>query len=267
MRLRNGVFTAPLLARQKWLGHAFGTRRATGPEPAPGAGRQPASALRWFGLGLPAATLKQIHSGIVHVVEGAEERLTGDALVTATPGLALAVETADCLPVLLADPEHHAVAAVHAGWRGTLQRIAEKTVGVMRRQFGANPGRLVAALGPAIHACCYGVGPEVLEQYRSQFPYAEKLFRHVQEENPVDILVPRQILVDHTALLRPLETSRAYLDLEEALCRQLLAAGLSPRHIARGAPCTACRTDLLYSYRKEGAGAGRMLAQIAIRPA
>ena len=246
MRLRDGIFTASMLSRQKWLRHAFGTRRADGD------------------LRLPAASLRQLHSDIVQVVEEPAVRLPGDALVTSTPRLALTVKTADCLPVFLADPEHRVVAAVHAGWRGTRKRIVEKTVGVMRSHFGADPAGVLAALGPGIHACCYQVGAEVIEQYRSQFPYAEALFRNVEEENPADILVPRQTMVEHKAFMRPLETARGYLDLEEANYRQLLEAGVSPRRIARGAPCTACRTDLFYSYRREGARAGRLLSQIAV---
>ncbi len=247
MRLRNGIFTAPLLSQQKWLRHAFGTRRAD-PD-----------------LRLPAATLRQLHSDIVQVVEEPRHGgLPGDALVTATPRLALTIKTADCLPVFLADPEHHVVAAIHAGWRGTLKRIVEKTVGVMRSHFGADPAGVLAAIGPGIHVCCYQVGEEVIGQYRSQFPYAEALFRNVEDENPADILVPRQTMVEQKAFMRPLETARGYLDLEEANYRQLVEAGVSPSRIARGAPCTACRTDLFHSYRKEGARAGRLLSQIAV---
>lgn len=246
MRFEDGVFTAPLLARRKWLRHAFGTRRAAGD------------------LRFPVAALKQIHSDIVHVVEGPGVGLAGDALVTATPGLALEVGTADCLPLLLADLEHRAIAAVHAGWRGTLQRIVEKALGVMRRRFGTQPARVLAALGPAIHSCCYQVGEEVIEQYRSQFAYADELFDRLEEENPADVKIPRQKLVDRTALLRPLGKKRAHLDLEQANYRQLLDAGVPLRHIARGAPCTACHTDLLHSYRKEGPSGGRMLTQIAM---
>ena len=253
LRLRHGVFHASLLARQKWLRHAFGTRRVS---PALG---QPGSAAR----------LRQVHSDIVRVIDrpgGARptERLPGDALVTAIPCLVLTVATADCLPVLLADPEHRVVAAVHAGWRGTLKRIVEKTVGAMRRQFGTDPARIVAAFGPSIQACCYEVGREVIEEYRSQFPYASELFRKVEAENPADTMLPRQIMLEHTSFMRNLETGRGHLDLEEANRRQLLDAGVSPRRIESGAPCTACRTDLLFSYRKEGPGTGRLLAAIAL---
>lgn len=270
MRLQDGLLIAPLLARQKWLRHAFGTRLAAG---------DPAMA------GLPTASLQQIHSDIVHVVAGKVPAgcSTGDAIVTATPGVALAVETADCVPLLLADPENCVVAAVHAGWRGTLRRIAEKTVGVMRREFGADPAKLLAALGPAIHVCCYEVGQEVIEEYRSQFRYADRLFQGLEEENPADVLIPRQVLVDDASFMRPHPASggprpwatrpdtqgrggRARLDLDEAICRQLLEAGLMADHIARGAPCTACGTDLLHSYRKEGTSAPRQLTQIAILP-
>lgn len=249
LRLRDGVFHASLLARQKWLRHAFGTRRS-----------RPAA------LGPPGTTvrLRQVHSDIVRVVHRPAERLPGDALVTATAGLVLTIATADCLPVLLADPENHVVAAVHAGWRGTLKRIVEKTVGVMRRQFGTNPARILAAFGPSIQACCYEVGQEVIEEYRCQFPYASDLFRKVEAENPADTMLPRQIMLERQGFMRNLETGRGHLDLEEANRRQLLDAGVSPRRIERGAPCTACRIDLLFSYRREGPGTGRLLAAIAL---
>jgi YfiH family protein len=204
--------------------------------------------------------LKQIHSDIVRPVgspPAAPPR--GDALITATPRLALAVRTADCLPVLLFDPGVPAAGVVHAGWRGTVRRIAEKTVAALRASYGADPARMHAVIGPGIHSCCYEVGEDVIEAFHSQFAYADALFRNVQPENPADILMPRQVL---TAGPSPL---RAHLDLEEANRRQLIAAGLKPENIVTGAPCTACRNDLLYSYRREGAAAGRLHAFIALR--
>ncbi len=107
--------------------------------------------------------LRQIHSDIVHVVNAANsqpsaEAPKGDALITNQPGLLLVVQTADCVPILLADKKRHAIAAIHSGWRGTLQRIAEKTLGRMQMEFGTRPQDVVAALGPGIGQCCFEVG-------------------------------------------------------------------------------------------------------------
>ena len=106
-------------------------------------------------------------------------------MITSTPGLLLAIQTADCLPVILVDPEHHAVGVFHAGWRGTVQRIVEKGVGEMHRRFGTRARELRAAVGPGIQGCCYEVGEEVRTRFESQFAYADKLFREVKESDPV----------------------------------------------------------------------------------
>ncbi len=247
MRLYRGVLKSPALGLP-WILHGFGTRKAI-PSPK-----------------LRSASLKQVHSDLVRVVASSEPHLQGDAMITATPGLALAIHTADCLPILLADPEHRIVAAIHAGWRGTLKRIVQKTVGIMRTEFGSHPAKIVAAMGPSIQVCCYEVGPEVISEYHSQFAYAAHLFEKGGPENPADTMLPRQVMSGNHGLMRNLETARAHLNLEEANRRQLLDAGLAPRRIARGAPCTACRTDLLHSYRREGPRQGRLVSSIAIRP-
>jgi polyphenol oxidase len=134
----------------------------------------------------PLVTLRQIHSDIVRLVESApESQLVGDGLITNTPGLLLAIQTADCLPIILVDPKRRAVGVFHAGWRGTLKRIVEKGVGEMHRWFGTRARDLKATIGPGIHGCCYEVGEEVRDHFESQFAYAEKLFRVVEESDPV----------------------------------------------------------------------------------
>ncbi|MDE1156567.1 MAG: polyphenol oxidase family protein [Acidobacteriaceae bacterium] len=130
-------------------------------------------------------TIRQTHTPIVQVI-GAEHTalctaegkavLRGDAMVTRQKGLLLGVQTADCVPVLIADTKKRVVAAFHAGWRGTLARIVERGVGTMRLQFGSRPQDLVAAIGPSIGSCCYSVGEEVKFEFDSQFAYAPKLF-------------------------------------------------------------------------------------------
>jgi polyphenol oxidase len=192
-----------------------------------------------------------------------EQLLSGDGLVTDVPRLMLAVQTADCLPVLLVDTRRKAVGAFHAGWRGTLARIVEKGVGAMRLHFGSEPENLGAAIGPGIGPCCYTVGEEVREQFCAQFAYASELFREVTESDPVREHYP---LLFMTA--RPPGHSDAgrtlYLDLREANRRQLLAAGLRPESITALDLCTACRTDLFFSHRAEKAVTGRQMGIIGI---
>ncbi len=120
----------------------------------------------------PLITLRQVHSDIIHCIDHVpDEPLTGDGLITATPHLLLAIQTADCLPVIIVDVRRRVVGVFHAGWRGTVQRIVEKGVGEMYRCFGSRPRDLKAAIGPGVQGCCYEVGEEVRVKFESQFEY------------------------------------------------------------------------------------------------
>ncbi|MFZ1011231.1 MAG: peptidoglycan editing factor PgeF [Candidatus Sulfotelmatobacter sp.] len=213
----------------------------------------------------PLVTLRQVHSDIIRLVEKAgEPQLVGDGMITKTPGLLLGIQAADCLPVMLVDPKHRAVGVFHAGWRGTVKRIVEKGVGEMRRCFGSRPSDLEAAIGPGIHGCCYEVGDEVREKFESQFAYAEKLFREVEESDPVREKYPMLFLTarapGHSVLPK-----KIFLDLVEANRQQLLAVGVPEKNIEASPFCTNCRTDLLFSYRAEKGRTGRMMGVVAIR--
>jgi polyphenol oxidase len=212
----------------------------------------------------PLVTLRQIHSDIIHAVDSApSSQMAGDGLITNTPGLLLGIQTADCLPIILVDPRRHAIGVFHAGWRGTVQRIVEKGVGEMQRCFGTHPRDLKAAIGPGIHDCCYEVGREVREQFESQFAYAGKLFREVEESDPVREKYPLLFLTarppGHSAL-----PEKIYLDLVEANRRQLLAACVPAKSIEASPLCTSCRTDLLFSYRAERGKTGRMMGVVGM---
>ncbi len=214
----------------------------------------------------PLVTLRQIHSDLIHCVsEVPESGLTGDGLIAQTPGLLLAILTADCLPVILVDAKRRAVGVFHAGWRGTVKRIVEKGVGEMRRWFGTRPRDLRAAIGPGVHSCCYSVGPEVRTQFESQFEYGSKVFREVEESDPVREKYPLLFLTarapGHSELPK-----KIFLDLVEANRRQLLAAGVAAKNISASPLCTSCRTDLLFSHRAEKGVTGRMMAVAGIRP-
>jgi len=231
------------------------------------------------------ATLQQVHSAIVYQVRRAaggelEYRVggsrvpkqpglappQGDALLTDQAGILLSAKTADCLPVLLADPKRRVVGAVHAGWRGALARIVEKAAGEMRRVFGSDPRNLLAVIGPSIRVCCYEVGEEVEEAFHGRFPHADKFFRKRSKSAASHPERHSQSLLNMPPGSNPVPKLSTHLDLVAVAQDQLLAAGLSPRHIAAVDFCTACRTDLFYSHRHEGSRAGRMMAVIGICP-
>lgn len=211
---------------------------------------------------LPLAALKQFHSDVVCDFDSFPgEVCSGDASITATPNLLLGIQTADCVPILLVDAKNHAVAAVHAGWRGTLQRIVEKAIGRMTMHFGTRSGDLLAAIGPAIGGCCYEVGTEVAAAFLSQFAQAPEWFDELRtgdEPNPLQWL--NQFPPGHQP---PPKNVR--LDLCKANTAQLIAAGVGPQNIFTNELCTACRPDLLFSYRKSARESGRMLAVIGVR--
>lgn len=257
-----------------WLVHGFSTRQAgnlgfTKHASRPAVERARAAFLKHVTKTkpLPLVTLRQIHSDLIHCVDGVPDHpIAGDGLITRTPGLLLAVQTADCIPVILVDAKKHAVAVFHAGWRGTAQRIVEKGVGEMRRCFGTQSKNIYAAIGPGVHNCCYQVGEEVRDRFRSQFAYADALFHETKESDEIHQRYPLLFLTarapGHSEEHFP---KKIFLDLVESNRRQLIDAGVPARHITASPLCTSCRTDLLFSYRKEKENAGRLMAVAGIR--
>ena len=190
--------------------------------------------------GWPLLKLKQVHSGVVREMDdtsAAGEAVEGDASITPLRGVLLGVQTADCVPILIADSEACAVAAVHAGWRGTAARIAEITVARLRERHGVTPGSLVAAIGPHIGVCCYEVGEEVAEA-----------------------------IGDSAGIERRPEWPKPHLNLAEANRRQLVKAGVPEEQSDISSLCTRCREDLFFSYRRDGSKTGHMLSVIGIAP-
>ena len=285
------ILRASRLAKLAWLVHGFSTRLGgfssaygvdtlnlgfTKDDSRADVERNRATFLRQLSAGRergrgnnsylwPLVTLRQIHSDIIRFVDSPPaSQLAGDGLITATPGLFLGIQTADCLPIILVDPKRRAVGVFHAGWRGTVKRIVEKGVGEMRRRFGSRPHDLKAAIGPGIQGCCYEVGEEVREKFESQFAYAEKLFREVEESDPVREKYPMLFLTAR-APGRNILPKKIFLDLAEANRQQLLGTGLSAKSIEVLPLCTNCRTDLLFSYRAEKGKTGRMMGVVGIR--
>jgi YfiH family protein len=219
---------------------------------------------------MSAVGLRQIHSDIVRVARSADaepsaEAAKADALITKERGLLLTVQVADCVPILLADKKRHAIAAIHSGWRGTLQRIAEKTLGRMQMEFGTRPEDVLAALGPGIGQSCFEVGPEVATEYAAKFPDAQEWF-----QGPFDSLArgdndPNWLpwLTMRPPGHQP-PAPRVHLDLIAANRSILSDAGVPADNIVCSGYCTACRTDLFFSFRRERV-TGRMMAAIGIR--
>ncbi|HEV2645543.1 MAG TPA: peptidoglycan editing factor PgeF [Acidobacteriaceae bacterium] len=228
-------------------------------------------------------TLRQIHSGMVRVigaggVEGVEVAvaletaegkavLRGDGVMTDVPGVMLGVQVADCVPVLVADVRRKAVAAFHAGWRGTLARIVERGIGTMQMRYGSRPEDLVAVVGPSIGACCYGVGEEVRFEFESQFAYGAELFSEVYDSDPVREKYPLLFMT----MRAPGHSNigpQIHLDLAEANRRQLLDAGLKAKRISVVGECTACarvgERRKYFSHRGESGFAGRMMGMVGV---
>lgn len=189
-------------------------------------------------------TVNQVHGDYIVKVDGGNYRnmrsIQADAMLTDVPGIAIGVETADCVPILLLDPIARAAAAVHAGWRSTVKKIAQKAVIRMREEYGSDPARMIAAIGPAIGPECYEVDEPVMGPVRGAFPFWQ------------DIAMP-------------LGNDRWGLDLVKANRMELREAGLDDKNILSLGLCTSCRRDLFYSYRAEGR-TGRMLSVIMIKP-
>lgn len=214
----------------------------------------------------PLVSLRQIHSDLIHcILEPPTGQLTGDGLITQTPGILLAIQTADCLPIILVDRRRRAVGVLHAGWRGTVKRIAEKGLGEMQRAFGTKPQDIKAAIGPGIHGCCYQVGPEVRQAFESQFACKGELFREVRESDPVREKYPLLFLTARAPGHGELPP-KIFLDLVEANRQQLIEVGVLARNILASQLCTACSTDLLFSHRAEKGVTGRMMGVVGIRP-
>jgi YfiH family protein len=273
------VLQAPNLAKIPWLVHGFSTRPG-GVSPLDDERVLNTGAVEWDsrenvmenrrrlqsaagGAKLKLIPLSQFHSDVICTFESVpEEPCRGDASATRTPGLLLGVQTADCVPVLVIDPKKRAVAAVHAGWRGTLQRILGKTVGRMQMEFGSRPQDLLAAIGPAIGDCCYQVGTEVASAFAAQFTNAADFFDELRtgdEPNPLQWL--NMMPPGHQP-----PPNKVLLNLRAASRSQLLEAGVPEQNIVTSDLCTACNVDLLFSYRKEGPRSGRLMSVVGILP-
>jgi len=180
------------------------------------------------------ATAGQVHGSTVRVIDAPRHEPFCDGLVTTTPGLLLAIAVADCAPVLLADPQHRVVGACHAGWRGTVRRVAADTVATMA-DCGADPAQVRAYVGPCLSREAFEVGPEVAAQF------------------------------DDAVVAHPEDTDRPHVDLKAALRRQLEGAGVPGDAVEVSSHCTLGDTDTFFSHRASGGDTGRMFGAVVLR--
>jgi len=188
--------------------------------------------------------VQQVHGDSVLVVDKelvGREGFPCDAMVTNLPGHALVTSTADCLPILLFDPQQRAISSVHAGWRSTVKRIAEKAMNTMVKAYNTDPQDVIAIIGPGIGVCCYEVDDPVIELLSQAFPHWQ-------------------------AFATAKTNGRFNLDLSGINAKMLEETGLRQEHILKLDLCTACRPDLFYSYRREKPRTGRMLSLIMLKP-
>jgi uncharacterized protein, YfiH family len=200
--------------------------------------------------------LRQSHSDRVVCVEqfSPGSLVAGDAVITRHPQLLLAVQVADCLPVLIVDRAKRILAAVHAGWRGILAGVVPKTLEVMQSRYASDLEHCLAVIGPSIGPCCYQVGQDVASRFEDTFPDCPQLWQDVRSQ--VEPVPSGTIPTDD-----PLNTRRM-LDLSAACRFQLETAGLPDKSIFSDPPCTSCHRDVFYSYRADRQSTGRMLAAI-----
>ncbi len=182
--------------------------------------------------------MHQVHGNDVQVLEGSGA-LRCDGLLTDEDGVGVFVQSADCVPLLLWASKVKAVAAVHAGWRGTLARIAPLAVSRLNEVYGASVEEIHVAIGPAIRVCCYEVGDEVISAFA---------------EGGMDV----------DRISRPGPRGRRHLDLVEENRAEIVASGIAAERVYDSGLCTFCENDRFYSFRREGSGVGRIFGAIGL---
>jgi len=195
---------------------------------------------------LPLFSLRQVHGDRIVRLDGNNlpvEKIwqeEGDCLITRTPGIALGVFTADCLPILLYDPERRAIGVIHTGWRGTARGVARKAVESMVSDFRCDGAKIEAALGPCIGPCCYEVDSPVRQAFdQGGFPWDSVSHSRGEGKWSLDLSLANSLLLE--------------------------ASGVRKENIAALNLCTSCRGDLFYSYRKGDQAGGRQMNFIALR--
>lgn len=183
----------------------------------------------------------------VHSADMTREDLDGiDALITDRKGIAIGARTADCIPVLLYDESHHAAAAVHSGWRGTVGRISAVTISEMISRYGTDPSELKAVIGPGIGFDSFQVGDEVVDRFREEGFPMDMIYRNEGEKVPGSM------------------KGGDHIDLWQAVKWTLEESGVKPENITVAGICSYSSNDILFSARREGISCGRTLSVIRI---
>ncbi len=235
---------SPLLSTDSGVAHFFGTRS----EPADLIPKVQVGQVTEGSSAYPlVVSLKQVHGTHVVVIDQSFSTSivgfqSGDALVTNQVNVALVVRTADCVPILVADVKRKVVAAIHAGWRGTLAGVVSKTLSVLQTQFECQPETLRVAIGPSIGVCCYEVDTPVIQRLQEAVP------------SWVDCI-------------EKLKGQKAMLNLKKLVARQFSMGGIVETNLTQADYCTRCRSDLFYSYRREGRVEGTMMSGIMLKRA
>lgn len=228
------IIQAPPLQRLDWLVHGFGIKDITIESYVEATGLKKIS--------IPKT--HQPHGNTVHIFSSHDPRTTnhvfeGDAFVTNTPGVVCWVRSADCLPILLADPKNKVVAAIHAGWRGTAEKAVLAAVETIQKQFGTRTSDLIAALGPAIGGRCYHVGDDVVESFKKAGLYPGPWLEQV-------------------------DPGHWYLDIAYANLHLLKEAGLLKENTYLSLACTSCDLEKFHSFRREKGKKGEQVSFVVI---
>lgn len=238
----SALLNSPLLSADTGLVHFFGTRS----DPADLIPRVQAGHVTEGTQAFPhMVSLKQVHGTQVVIIDptfktSAAEEQTGDALVTDQHNVALIVRTADCVPILIADVKRRVIAAIHAGWRGALAGVVPRTLSVLQRQFGSKTDTLKVAIGPSIGVCCYEIDTPVIRRLKDSVPTWADCVDKVNGDT-------------------------AMLNLKKLVACQLSLGGVPDTNQAQSDFCTKCRSDLFYSYRREGRVTGTMMSGIMLK--
>lgn len=184
---------------------------------------------------------KQTHSKNIGLVKSPKDIFPNtDALITNVTGICIYVRTADCVPILLYDPVQKAIAAIHSGWKSTLQEISRHTIKIMQKEFGTSPENLIAGIGPSIGPDVYEVGPEVIEQFQNQFNVDNYI-------NPIK------------------NSDKGLLNLWKINHQILIDSGIPEKQIEIAEMCTYSNPDLFYSARRDGVNSGRLATGIMLK--
>jgi hypothetical protein len=184
---------------------------------------------------------KQTHSKTIGIVNSTKDVFPDtDALITNKPGICIFIRTADCVPILLYDPVKKAVAAIHSGWKSTIQEISKHTIELMQKEFGTNPEDLIAGIGPSIGPKVYEVGPEVAEMFVKQFGM-DNIFTPIKK------------------------SEKSLLNLWEVNKQILINSGIPEQQIEIAKMCTYSNSELFYSARRDGVKTGRLASGIILK--